>query len=164
MAVAEIIGAAVGVLLLVIVAYLLVGGTLSTAETVVTAQKDMTLIQESRLRTHISIESATISGPNITFSITNDGDEPILDLSHIDIFSYNSTNKDYIHYKYDDAKKVTQETWFDISFDNAVIHAGQLDPGVTMHGVAVVYEGDVPHNIRIITPNGISAETTLPKP
>jgi flagellar protein FlaF len=162
MAVAEIIGSAVGVLLLVIVAYLLVGGTLSTAETVVAAQKDMTLLQEIRLRTHITIDSATSNATAISFSITNDGDETISDLSKIDIFSYNSTQTDYIHYTYDEGKTYSEETWYDISFDNAIIHAKQLDPGVTMHGVAVLNEGDVPHNIRIITPNGVIAERIIP--
>ena len=55
MAVAELIGAAIGVLLLVMVAYLLVGSTLSTAELMVTAQKDVTLQQESRMHTLFSI-------------------------------------------------------------------------------------------------------------
>jgi len=162
MAVAEIIGSAVGVLLLVIVAYLLVGGTLSTAETVVGAQKDMTLLQEMRLRTHISVESATSNATAISFSITNDGDETVSDLSKIDIFSYNSTNNDYIHYTYDGGKTNSEETWYDTSFENAVIHANQLDPGVTMHGVALLYGGDIPHNIRIITPNGVAAERIIP--
>jgi len=162
MAVAEIIGSAVGVLLLVIVAYLLVGGTLSTAETVVAAQKDMTLLQEIRLGTHITIDSATSNATAITFSVINDGDEPISDISQIDIFSYNSTDKDYIHYRYNGEKSYTEETWYDTSFENAVVHANQLDPGVTMYGVAILYAGDDPHNIRIVTPNGISAEKIIP--
>lgn len=162
MAVAEIIGSAVGVLLLVIVAYLLVGGTIATAETVVAAQKDMTLLQEMRLRTHITIDSVTSNDTAITFSITNDGDETISGLSKIDVFSFNSTNHDYIHYKYDDAKTSAEETWFETSFENDVVHANQLDPGVTMHGVAILYGGDKPHNIRIITSNGVSAEKIIP--
>ena len=162
MAVAEIIGAAVGVLLLVIVAYLLVGGTLSTAETVVAAQKDITQIQEMRLRTHITIDSATHNATAITFSITNTGDETISDLSKIDIFSYNETRSEYIHYRYNAAKTYAEQTWYDTSFENDVVHASQLDPGVTMHGEAILMSGDRPYNIRIITPNGISAEKFIP--
>ena len=162
MAVAEIIGSAVGVLLLVIVAYLLVGGTLSTAETVVAAQKDMTQLQEIRLRTHITIDSATSNDTAITFSITNDGDETVSGLGKMDIFSFNTTRNEYIHYRYDDAKVSAEETWFETSFENDVVHANQLDPGVTMHGVAILSEGDRPHNIRIITPNGVAAERIIP--
>lgn len=162
MAVAEIIGSAVGVLLLVIVAYLLVGGTLSTAETVVAAQKDMTLLQEMRLNTHITIDSATCNETAITFSIINDGDETVSGISKIDIFSFNSTNNEYIHYTYNDAKTFVEETWYDTSFENDVVHANQLDPGVTMYGVAILYGGDNPHNIRIVTPNGVSAEKIIP--
>ncbi len=55
MAVADLIGAAVGVLLLVLVAYILVGSTLSTAEIVSNAQKDLTLHDEARLHTDFII-------------------------------------------------------------------------------------------------------------
>lgn len=163
MAVAEIIGSAVGVLLLVIVAYILVGGTLSTAETVVTAQKDITMLQESRLQTHVSIDTAVISGDgtSIEFSIINDGNEPILELSHIDFFSYNTTDHEYHHYIYNSEGTPVPETWHVTSFEDAVIHSGQLDPGVTMHGIAILNEGDVPHNIQITTPNGVSAEKII---
>jgi len=57
MAVSEIIGAAVGILLLVIVAYVIVGGTLTAGETIATAQKDLTLQNEARLRTSIQPQS-----------------------------------------------------------------------------------------------------------
>ena len=65
MAVAEIIGAAIGVLLLVVVAYLLVGGTLNAAETVGNAQKDLTLLNEARMRTSITISDTEIIDPNL---------------------------------------------------------------------------------------------------
>jgi len=55
MAVADLIGAAVGVMLLVIVAYLLVGSTLSTAEIVTNAQKAVALQEQTQLRTDFTI-------------------------------------------------------------------------------------------------------------
>ena len=45
MAVAEIIGTAIGTMLIIIVAYLLVGNVLNAAEVVSNAQKDMTLLR-----------------------------------------------------------------------------------------------------------------------
>jgi len=51
MAGAEIIGAAISVLLLILVGYFLIGSALTTAETVASAQKDITLQNEARLQT-----------------------------------------------------------------------------------------------------------------
>ena len=55
MAVAGIIAAAVGVMLLIVVGYVVVGATITTAETVTNAQKDVTLQNEIRLGTAIVI-------------------------------------------------------------------------------------------------------------
>ncbi len=55
MAVADLIGAAVGVILLVIVAYLLVGSVISTAEIVTNAQKSAHCRKKRRLRTDFTI-------------------------------------------------------------------------------------------------------------
>ena len=55
MAVAGIIAAAVGVMLLIVVGYVVVGATITTAETVTNAQKDVTLQNEMRLGTAIVI-------------------------------------------------------------------------------------------------------------
>ena len=160
MAVAEIIGAAIGVLLLVVVAYLLVGGTLSAAETVVTAQKDMTLMSEARLRTSITISDVVIDGTNLSFSITNNGNEVVTDLPHMDIFSYNRTNG-YTQYTYDSQALRTEGTWYVVTFEKDYIHARQLDPGVTLKGIAVLEAGDIPVDIRAITSNGVSASAAI---
>jgi len=160
MAVAEIIGAAVGVLLLVVVAYLLVGGTLATAETVITAQKEITLLQESRIRTSTVITSASTDGTTISYSLKNTGNEIITDLPHLDVFSYNATNG-YTHYQY--SKTVTADAgkWYILSFQDTLVHANALDPNVTLNGVAVLQSGDRPSKIQIITGNGVSAEKTI---
>jgi flagellar protein FlaF len=87
MAVAEIIGAAVGVLLLIIVAYVVVGSTLTAAETVSFAQKDLTQLSEARLKTSIALNKteANLSGQGLNFSVVNNGNEIISDFSHMDI-------------------------------------------------------------------------------
>jgi len=170
MAVAEIIGAAVGVLLLVLVAYLLVGGTLSMAETVATAQKDLTTLQEARLRTSITIVDHAINGSQIDFHITNDGNEPITDLPHMDVFSYNKTDPytGYNRYTYDKENIVVEGTWYipGNGFKDDDIHPGQLDPGVTAWIVMIPSASEPwyypkPDYIQVTTNNGISAVSSI---
>ena len=84
MAVADLIGAAVGVMLLVIVAYLLVGSTLSTAEIVTNAQKAAALQEQTQLRTDFSLENITTENSFINCTIHNTGKEVISDFKHMD--------------------------------------------------------------------------------
>lgn len=170
MAVAEIIGAAIGVLLLVIVAYMLVGGTLTAAETVVTAQKDITLMQETRLRTDLTILDHTLNGSHLDFHIMNTGTETISDLPHMDVFSYNKTDpyKGYYRFSYDKTRSGTEGTWYipENGFENDYIHTGQLDPNVTMWIVMTPSSSEPlyypkPDHIQVITSNGISAESDV---
>lgn len=166
MAVAEIIGAAIGVLLLVVVAYLLVGGTLTAAETVTTAQKDLTLLSEARMRTSISISDRELNGNVLNISVTNTGSETVKDLPHMDVFSYDTTNG-YIHYTYVDNEAVPPEalnpdalaeyTWSDTWYQNDYIHRRTLDSNVTMRIMAKLPAGHVPISIQVTTGNGISA-------
>ena len=55
MAAAGIIGTAVGVILLIVVAYVVVGATLTAAETMSNAQKDVTLQNQMRIGTAFTI-------------------------------------------------------------------------------------------------------------
>ena len=160
MAVAEIIGAAIGVLLLVVVAYLLVGGTLTAAETVMNAQKDMTLLNEARLKTSIEVNDIEqVSNTSLNFSISNNGDETITDLPHMDVFSFDNTNG-YVHYTYSSGSGIT-DTWQIIRFENDHIHAKELDPGVKMWIQVNFPSGVTPRIIQVTTNNGVSAVSSL---
>jgi flagellar protein FlaF len=55
MAGADVIEAAIGITLLVFVSYVVVGSIITTANTVTTAQKDITNLQEARLNTQIVV-------------------------------------------------------------------------------------------------------------
>lgn len=166
MAVAEIIGAAIGVLLLVVVAYLLVGGTLSAAETVGTAQKDLTLLNEARMRTSITISVPKVDDTTntLTFNITNTGSEIVSDLPHVDVFSFNKTNGasyGYTHYTYDKYNLRNPGNWSITAFENDFIHAKQLDSGVNMTVEAIVYLDSRPDAIQVTTSNGVSASSSV---
>jgi archaeal flagellar protein FlaF len=165
MAVAEIIGAAIGVLLLVVVAYLLVGGTLSAAETVMSAQNDVTLLHENRIGTQISLSGVSTPGGGVmNMSVSNNGSVGISDLPHMDVFSYDATNG-YVHYTYVpnslpalDPNTLDPQTWTTTWYLHDNIHARQLDPGVTMRiEMKLPDGGPAPTFVQVTTGNGVSA-------
>jgi flagellar protein FlaF len=91
----ELIGAAVGVLLLIIVAYVLIGSTLGGAEVVASAQRDMVHLQEIRSHTDIAITGYSVDNSSsratpatVSFTIENTGIE-LINLQHVDVFIVN---------------------------------------------------------------------------
>jgi flagellar protein FlaF len=165
MAVAEIIGAAVGVLLLVIVAYVIVGGTLSAGETIASAQKDLAQLSEARLRTSITLNKTetNMHGQGLNFSVSNTGNEVIGDFSHMDILiRTDGETGEYQHLTFDKSTCGTEGTW--CIYGNLVpdtIHPNQLDPGEKMWVWATFTAGS-PEWFQITTGNGINAQTTYP--
>ena len=161
MAVAEIIGTAIGTMLIIIVAYLLVGNLLNTAEVVSNAQKEMTLLQESRLHTDLSITNVTVSGNVINLTVENTGTETISDFPHTDIFVYNLGGAGYSEYLYNASVTTLPYSWSG-SIINAYVHPGELDPGESMY-VNAYYPGSIPFTFRvgICTNNGVYASTIV---
>jgi archaeal flagellar protein FlaF len=154
MAVSEIIGAAVGILLLVIVAYIVVGSTLTAAETVATAQKDLSLQNEARLGTSIALNRSEISNTTseLDFSITNNGDEIISDFSHMDIYTWKGVHGQGYQ------NNVFGTGWTIDRIDPDFIHPMQLDPGEKMW-VRVKFDTDKPVWLQVTTNNGVYAST-----
>lgn len=163
MAVAEIIGAAIGVMLLVVVAYMLVGSVLTTADVVTTAQKDLTLQQEARLGTRIYIDKAdaSIQGQGLNFSVKNTGNEVISDFNHMDVYSWDGTAAEYQRYTYDKYLLGTPGNWSIVRFDSDIIHPNQLDPGEKMW-IWTTFTGNSPKWFQVTTSNGVNAQTTYP--
>jgi flagellar protein FlaF len=163
MAVAEIIGAAVGVLLLIIVAYIVVGSTLTAAETVSNAQKDMTLWHEARLQTSFIITDKNKSGPTINISITNTGTEVVSDFSHMVVLTHTQGDEQgYRHLTYDTTGCGNSGTWCipgDLGIEPDTIHPNQLDPGEKMWIMATSPPGSSPDWCQVTTGNGVYATT-----
>ena len=106
MAGADVIGAAICIMLLVVVAYVVVGSIMTTSGIVIDAQDDMTLGQQERLGTSISIEEVhwhdnCYDNDNTYmethFRILNNGNQKIRDLSHIDIMQIRSDGRPYLY-------------------------------------------------------------------
>ena len=88
MPVGELIAAAVGLILIIVVAYVLVGSTIGTAETMASAQRDMTHLQVVQLHTDIAmtVNSHFNNSPEtVNFIITNTGRERSR-LRYVDVF------------------------------------------------------------------------------
>jgi len=158
MAVADLIGAAVGVLLLVIVAYILVGSTLSVAETVTNAQKAAALQEQIQMRTDFSIDEAVADGPDFNCTINNTGREIISDFRHMDVIVYDNDTRDYQLYLYNATGG--PGTWTITDKGSDIIHPSELDPGET-YRIKVMTEGISPYWFQITTANGISASGFL---
>jgi archaeal flagellar protein FlaF len=154
-AVSEIIGAAVGVILLVVVAYVVVGSTLFAAETVTTAQKDVTQLQEIRMRTSFAITDQKNSSSVIYANITNTGTEIISDFKHMDVIVYDKVKNDYQVCTYD-ATGGAAGQWNIANRYDEFIHPNELDPG-EKYQIRVSSMGTSPRWFQITTANGIYA-------
>lgn len=149
MAFASIIASAIGILLLIITAYVLVAGVLTATQVAMNAQSDMTAVHMQTLGTSITINSSkTVVDPaTIYLSITNSGSEQI-DLSHTDVFL---TVKDPV------TAPISITTW------------SLLDPNTNKVlwrpteelNMSIEYAGTTPVIIQITTGNGVSAITEV---
>ena len=186
MAGAEIIGAAIGVLLLVLVGYIMVGSTLTSAEIVTTAQKDVTLQNEVRLNTGIKIRDIptfpdpvflSVSPYTLTLYIKNTGSEAISDFKHMDIFiATDSTIPPNIpiHYSFDPAfLGAHNQNTLQWSYTSPIlvppsspvtpekIHPNMLDPGEIMKVELTDFPSSPSsYEITVTTANGVL--TTYP--
>jgi len=157
--------AAVGILMLIIVAYLVVGSTLSTADIITSTQKDVTLQNEERMRTEISFFTLNVTKTplpsEITLCLNNTGSETIRGLTYMDIFTKNSTG--ILHYRYDPDYETTSPvpvTWGIDHIDRDFINWGLVDPGEAVW-INATYAGEKPTNILVATGNGVYTSTTI---
>jgi len=157
MAVSELIGAAVGVILLVIVAYVVVSSTLFAAETVTTAQKDLTLQHEVRMRTAITLTDLTNETPDayiVVGNLTNTGTEIISDFKHMDVIVYDMEDGTYEICTYKD--DINRGYWRVTNNYGEFIHPNELDPG-EVYKIEIRTVADAPKWFQITTANGVSA-------
>jgi len=163
-----VIEAAIGITLVLIVSYVVIGSITTAADTVSTAQKDITLQNEARLDTGIVISNVFwTSGTSydyLRFNITNIGSEVIGNLNATNVFVANSTDTPKL-YKFDLASSPSPGygsailgTWAYNSIQPGTVHTGILDPGETMT-INISYFPKVHPNtlVGVTTSNGASA-------
>ena len=146
MAFASILASAVGILLLIITAYVLVGGTMTTTQTVVNAQTDMTAIHVKMLGTAVEIENTNISAPGrLDVSIMNTGTEPVTDLAHMDVLVKSSGSPPVL--------RIKDNGWTLVSITPDTVHPNQWDPGELLN-ITVSFSDPAPDWVQVTTANG----------
>lgn len=172
MAGAIIIASAIGVLLLVLCGYVLVSGTLASADSIGSAQKDMAQEKDEQVHTAIQISGQTWDkhpGPNdnLTFDLKNTGNTPIFKYNQMDVFVTVTTTTNYLErYTFNGgAMGGMPGSYYTMTWGYTVITPDQvnpytLDPGETMNiniGNFDLRGGSDPFVVIVTTPNGITA-------
>jgi archaellin len=173
MAGADVIGTAICIALLVIVAYVVAGSIITTAGMVTTTQMDMNRLQEERLNTDIVVAYYNLNKDGagdheIEFSIKNTGNTIInyTQMNMIIITQDAQRPTIYIN-KIGDGRIGSSPvgTWWtdgifsDLSWHAEVINPNQWDPGEFLY----VWIQTNPHPLEyyVFTPNGATGQVTI---
>ena len=157
MAAASIIGSAVGMLLLIIVAYVIVNSVIYSADVVTTAQNSATSLNEVRLNTHMSLNKTLIGlqPEGLHFSVTNDGNEIIYRLDQMQVYTWDGELANYYTYY----NPSVPGNYWDATTVEGTYHPNHLNPGEDMT-VTVLGLTSIPTKFQITTNNGITAQIT----
>jgi archaellum component FlaG (FlaF/FlaG flagellin family) len=166
MAGVDVIEAAIGITLLLIVSYVVIGSITTAAVTVTSAQNDITQSQLDRIGTSIMIADYHYHGPfsvtyYIDFRVKNTGNQVINDPDKMDLMVIRGSNPPLL-YKYGSGSSGSNSWYYDGNYDiditqgAEIINPGQWDPGEMMY---VHYEVDYQPNsssdyIQFVLPNG----------
>lgn len=154
MAFASIISSAIGIILLIITAYVLVAGVLTTTQVAMTAQSDMTAVHMKMLGTSIAVDSSSVenSSPNILYlNLVNSGSEPV-DLSTLNVFLEVQNSAPVLI-----SKGSVTNTW------SILPDVKQWQPTEILN-MSVRYSGTYPVIVQVTTGNGVSAITKVYAP
>ena len=177
MAGAIIIACAIGVLLLVLVGYVIVGGTLASADSIASAQKDMVMKNGEQLNTLVTITP----GSEVYFDkyslppdyyllhihVKNTGNLMLSTFDSAEVY-VNISGGAPVRYTFDpnayacgDANgcgDATLRTWNYGAIENDVIHPNMLDPGETLSIRIGKFSSPLTsYTVKFTTANGVSA-------
>jgi len=157
MSAGPLVASGIGILLLVVTAYVLVGGTLATTEVMVEAQSNLAMYQEARMRTAIEIQNTTIvDNETLSVEVKNTGSEPVVDIQLIDVYLHIYGAPVYVPYNVGDVNY-----WSNMGIDPDHIHPRELDPGETLT-LRITHEKDAqPTWVQVVTPNGVSSSAYI---
>jgi flagellar protein FlaF len=150
MPIGELIGATVGIILLIIAAYVIVGSTVNTAEGVASAQRDMVLLQNIQLDTHIKVIDTGNDTNYLNFIITNNGTAAITDLKDMDVIIGNGNTSLPVLYHFS-SSVADQSHW--------TANASSISPGGWLYGNASI--PSTPTWIVVVTGNGKTAAAPI---
>ncbi len=152
MGVGTVIASAVAITLLVVTAYVLIGGTLATAKTAVLAQRDISEAENQRIHTQIKILNAStnlLAGETF-IELKNTGSEIVRDFNHTEVYLLQGTTP----YTYTNLSAPWNIVYRIIPPDT--VHPGLLDPDEVVN-ITIPYDdakGD-PSWVKVTTANGV---------
>lgn len=157
MASGSLIATAVALILLIITAYVIIGGILSTTEIVSAAQTDKFNHQEVRMRTDIDITGATILQPSGTMylQVENTGKEIISGFEYCDLHLAFMNQNEPVYYTYTSSSSPGTGEWTVAGIAPDSIHKNQLDPGETLNMTVQYPLASIPIWAQVTTPNGV---------
>jgi len=157
MAAATLVATAFGIIIIIVTAYVLAGGTLLTSEVVINAQKDMTDLQVKMLGTSMTALSSTSGSSPMYIELQNTGREPIRDFQYVDVYLHDPNNGwSLFPYK----NTLSDGYWTEVTITDGdhlkeKIYPNQWDPGEIMN-ISVSYSTITPDYYKIVTANGVS--------
>lgn len=154
MGVGSVVASAISIVLIIIVAYVVMGGVIITAETVADAQEARLHQEELRLHTGIEVTDYTLDegASTLYLNLTNTGSEPILTYEQMVVFTA-AKDASPVYYTYKSGGSDGTWSWLTITPD--FVHPKELDPDEVMN-ISVRYAGEQPAWVQVTTPNGIS--------
>ncbi|MBP2145180.1 flagellar protein FlaF [Methanofollis sp. W23] len=154
MGAASVVASAISIVLIIIVAYVVMGGVIITAETVADAQGARLQQEELRLHTGIEVTDYTLDeGTSILYlNLTNTGSEPVLTYDQMVVFTA-AEDVPPVYYSYEPGGSDGTWSWLAITPD--LVHPKEFDPDEVMN-ISVRYAGERPEWVQVTTPNGIS--------
>jgi hypothetical protein len=153
----------------VLAGYVLVSGTLASADSIGSAQKDVAQEKDEQIHTAIQISANPIAWSNplhlITFNVKNIGSAPIGDFNRTDVFILiNEGNNAPWRYSFNGTANLPgineSRTWGYTTISPDGTHPYMLDPGENMAvEIDCTVFGSGPHPtyvVNVTTPNGIT--------
>lgn len=156
MSAGPLVASATGIALLIVTAYVLIGGTLSTTEVMAEAQSNLVAYQEARMRTAIEIQETVIDNQTLYVKVKNTGSESIVDFPSIDVYLQVEGEPVYVPYGTD------LNHWSKVSIEPDGVHPGQIDPGEILT-ISITYAVGVtpPTWVQVVTPNGVTGSAYI---
>ncbi|UYU18313.1 flagellar protein FlaF [Methanoculleus submarinus] len=155
MSAGPLVASGIGILLLVVTAYVLIGGTLTTTEVMVEAQSNLAAYQEARMRTAIAIQNTTLDGTTLYVEVKNTGSEPVVDITSIDVYLQIEGEPVYVPCGNDTYR------WSKVSITPDGIHPGELDPGETLNLSVTCTEDANLTWVQVVTGKGVSGSAYI---
>ena len=154
MGAASLVATSLGIILLIVTAYVVVGGIISTNEEITSAQGDMTAVHMNMIATSMQITDILTDNTSLYINVINNGNEPILDFEAMDVY-LQSAGSVPVLYTYEPAGGSGHWKIEYLEPDN--ICPNQWDPGELLN-LSITTEV-APARIQITTGNGASAQT-----